>query len=249
MPFMPTQEETAVQPLNKDSSFDNKSSIVRRARIKTAIGDAVLGIVLFGAAGDLVWLQGWAYMAVLLASTILSLFGPFQIDAGLMQERMSKKPDAKQWDWFFVALVGILTFAELIVPAFDHRWGWTHQLRPWMSWLGLAMVALGTLILIWSMRVNRFFSAVIRIQSDRGHYVISTGPYRIVRHPGYAGWGVRTLGVPLLLGSVWAFIPASLFVASFVIRTILEDRVLQAELPGYSEYESIVRAKLLPGIW
>lgn len=185
---MPTQEETAVQPLNKDSSFDNKSSIVRRARIKTAIGDAVLGIVLFGAAGDLVWLQGWAYMAVLLASTILSLFGPFQIDAGLMQERMSKKPDAKQWDWFFVALVGILTFAELIVPAFDHRWGWTHQLRPWMSWLGLAMVALGTLILIWSMRVNRFFSAVIRIQSDRGHHVISTGPYRKVRHPGYAGW-------------------------------------------------------------
>jgi protein-S-isoprenylcysteine O-methyltransferase Ste14 len=99
------------------------------------------------------------------------------------------------------------------------------------------------------MRANRFFSAFIRIQQDRGHHVVDAGPYRLVRRPGYAFWSLRTLGTPLLFGSNWAFIVAGLFVAMFAIRTMSEDRVLQEELPGYKEYAKRVTWKLVRGVW
>ncbi len=223
--------------------------VVARARVRTAIADLILWAVLFGSAGDLRWYPGWLYMAILLGSTILTLFGPLRADTGLIEERMSKKPDAIQWDRIFVAFVGIFTLAELVIPGLDHRYGWTGPLPEWTFALGLVLVVSGTVGLLWSMRVNRFFSAVIRIQTDRGHTVVSSGPYSIVRHPGYATWMVRTLGVPLLFGSVWTFIPAGLFIASFVVRTALEDRLLQSELPGYREYAKKVRFRLLPGTW
>lgn len=225
------------------------SGIIRRARRKTFIGDFLLWIVLFTAAGDMRWWQGWLYTAVLVAGTLLPLYGPLRVDEGLIQERMSRKQDAKQWDRIFLALVGVFTLAELVVPGLDHRWGWTRPLPVWMILLGLAMVISGTTGLIACMRVNRFFSAAIRIQKDRGHTVISSGPYRIVRHPGYATWGIRTLGVPLLLGSLWAYVPAGLFVATFIVRTVLEERVLHAELPGYAEYAATVRSRLVPRLW
>jgi protein-S-isoprenylcysteine O-methyltransferase Ste14 len=188
-------------------------------------------------------------MAILIVSTILPLYGPLRFDEGLLEERMSKRPDAKKWDRIFVVLIGILTSAELIVPGLDHRWGWTLPLPEWAILLGLTLVALGTAGLFWSMRVNRFFSAVIRIQRERGHQVVTTGPYRVVRHPGYAAWSLRTLGVPLLLGSYWAFIVAGVFVVPFIVRTALEDKVLQEELPGYPEYAAQVRSRLVPGVW
>ena len=143
----------------------------------------------------------------------------------------------------------VFTIAELIVPGFDHRWTWTPPQPVWRHLLGLVLVILGTLGLIWAMKANRFFSAFIRIQQERGHQVVDAGPYRFVRHPGYASWGLRTLGVPLLFGSNWAFIVAGLFVVMFIVRTILEDRVLQKELPGYREYAERVTWKIIKGIW
>ena len=108
---------------------------------------------------------------------------------------VSRKPGAKPWDRYFVALVGVFTVGELVVPGFDHRWMWTPPQPVWKHLLGLALVVLGTLGLIWAMKTNRFFSAFIRIQQDRGHQVVDAGPYRLVRHPGYAFWSLRTLGV------------------------------------------------------
>ncbi len=180
---------------------------------------------------------------------MLGLYGPLRLDEGLIEERMSKKPGQKKWDRIFVALVGVFTIAELIVPALDHRHQWTGPLPMSAVLLGLALVVIGTAGLIGAMRVNRFFSAVIRIQKDRGHTVIASGPYRIVRHPGYSAWLLRAAGVPLLLGSLWAFIPEGMFMASFIVRTALEDRVLRSELPGYMEYAAKVRTKLVPGVW
>jgi protein-S-isoprenylcysteine O-methyltransferase Ste14 len=162
---------------------------------------------------------------------------------------MSKKPNAKHWDKYFVGLVSVFTAAELIVPGLDHRFMWTKQQETMTKLAGLALIIAGTAGLMWAMRTNRFFSAVIRIQSDRGHQVISKGPYRIVRHPGYGFWSLRTLGVPLLFGSNWAYIVAGLFVAMFVVRTTLEDRVLQEELPGYRDYAMRVKSKLIRGVW
>jgi len=99
------------------------------------------------------------------------------------------------------------------------------------------------------MLANRFFSGVVRIQNERGHSVVSDGPYRWVRHPGYAGGFIGDLALPLLLGSAWAFIPAALTAGAVVLRTALEDRTLQAELPGYREYAQRTRFRLLPGVW
>lgn len=104
-------------------------------------------------------------------------------------------------------------------------------------------------LLIWAMRTNTFFARVVRIQAERGHHVISTRPYAQVRHPGYVGLCTLGLGMPLLLGSWWAFIPGALEVGLLIVRTALEDRTLQAELPGYGEYAARVRCRLLPGIW
>jgi protein-S-isoprenylcysteine O-methyltransferase Ste14 len=224
-------------------------SVIGRARSRTFVLLVLLWIILFGTAGDLAWWQGWAYMTILLVSTLLGLYGPLRLDEGLIEERMSRKPDAKQWDRIFVVLVGVMTISELYIPGLDHRHHWTQPLPMWLILLGLALVILGTAGLTWAMRVNRFFSALIRIQKDRGHTVVSSGPYGIIRHPGYTAWSLRTLGVPLLLGSYWTFIPAGLFIVGFIIRTALEDRLLQRELPGYSEYAQKVRSRLVPGVW
>lgn len=116
-------------------------------------------------------------------------------------------------------------------------------------WAGLAGVALGTAGIMWAMATNRFFSAVIRIQRDRGHQVITGGPYRFVRHPGYATWIVRSAALPFLFGSLWLLVPAGLFIVLFFVRTAMEDRVLQNELEGYRQYAESVKTKLIPGIW
>jgi protein-S-isoprenylcysteine O-methyltransferase Ste14 len=97
--------------------------------------------------------------------------------------------------------------------------------------------------------VNRFFSAVVRIQRDREHTVVTSGPYRLIRHPGYAGALITSLAIPLLLGSLWALIPAALVVCLLILRTALEDRTLQEKLDGYREYAGRVRYRLLPGVW
>ncbi len=222
---------------------------ITRARIASVLTVLGIGIVLFAAAGDLAWWPGWAYMAGLVVSSVLSLAGPLRTDEGLIEERMSRKPGVKQWDRYFVGLVGVFTIAELIVPGLDHRWAWTSSEPVWRNLLGLALVILGTIGFMWAARVNRFFSSFIRIQKDRGHHVVSDGPYRFVRHPGYAFWSLRTLGLPLLFGSNWAFIVAGPFIASFIVRTVLEDRVLRKELPGYNEYAGRVRWRLVKGIW
>jgi len=114
---------------------------------------------------------------------------------------------------------------------------------------GMALAAAGTVIFLLAMKENRFFSAVVRVQTDRGHTVCSTGPYGIVRHPGYVGMIIGTLGLPFLLMSLWSGIPALLSSILLVARTRLEDAALEKELLGYREYQRITRFRLLPGVW
>jgi protein-S-isoprenylcysteine O-methyltransferase Ste14 len=245
----PIKAFNLIRPIKRIGTGDSTLSLIARATIRSIAAELIIGVVLFASAGDFSWLQGWAYMVVLVLSTLLPLMGPFRLDEGLVEERMSRKPGAKPWDRYFVALVGVFTVAELIVPGFDHRWVWTPPQSLWKHLVGLVLIILGTLGLIWAMKANRFFSAFVRIQQDRGHHVVDAGPYSIVRHPGYAFWSLRTLGVPLLFGSNWAFIVAGLFVAMFIIRTVLEDRVLREELLGYKEYAERVTWKLVKGVW
>jgi protein-S-isoprenylcysteine O-methyltransferase Ste14 len=209
----------------------------------------VIGGVLFVSSGDWVWRPAWMYVVILILSTVIPLFGPFQLDKGLLEERIAPKPGGKSWDKYLVGLIALFTVAELIVPGFDHRWGWTGPQAYWRFVLGIVLLVLGTLGLIWAMRTNRFFSSIIRIQTERDHHVITEGPYRFVRHPGYFFWSLRTIGLPLVFASNWAFIVAGLFIVLFVVRTMLEDRVLKEELAGYREYAQRVRWRLMPCVW
>ena len=158
--------------------------------------------------------------------------------------------DVKPWDRVIVLLGALLLpTIGLIVAGLDHRFVWTAVLPAWVHITGLALLAAGYALGAWAMAVNRFFSAVVRIQKERGHAVITRGPYRLVRHPSYAGGLLATIGIPLLLNSWWAVIPASVVVALTIARTALEDRTLQNELPGYAEYAHRTRHRLVPGMW
>ena len=119
----------------------------------------------------------------------------------------------------------------------------------WVMWAGMLSIMLSGALMVWAMKVNPFFSAIVRIQTDRGHRVVTTGPYRFVRHPGYAAGLLMNLGLPLLLGSLWALIPSSVASLDLIIRTVPEDRFLHRELEGYADYAKRVKWKLVSGLW
>jgi protein-S-isoprenylcysteine O-methyltransferase Ste14 len=142
-----------------------------------------------------------------------------------------------------------LTFPLFIVAGFDHYFGWSPEFPIWLNILGFILITFGYAFASWAIIENRFFSSVTRIQKERGHVVCDSGPYRIVRHPGYAGNIPPLVGIVLALGSVWTLIPAIIALIITVIRTTLEDRTLEEELPGYRDYVRRVRYRLIPGVF
>jgi len=171
---------------------------------------------------------------------------------GLLAERQNIEhmQSAKAWDRVLAPLMALsVSFPLVIVAGLDHRYGWSPVFPPWVIVPGFILISLGYAFASWAMVENRFFSSTVRIQTDRGHVVCDTGPYRIVRHPGYAGNIPPLLGIVLALGSVWTLIPAAVALVIAVIRTVLEDQTLQEELPGYRDYARRVPYRLIPGIY
>jgi protein-S-isoprenylcysteine O-methyltransferase Ste14 len=131
----------------------------------------------------------------------------------------------------------------------DKRFSWTPDLPDYVQVIALCVIFAADMLGVWAMLVNRFFSSYVRIQTDRGHTVVNAGPYRVVRHPGYAGAVLAWIAGPVFFSSHWVAIPSIIVIALTIIRTALEDRTLQQELPGYSQYAESVRYRLVPGIW
>ena len=140
-------------------------------------------------------------------------------------------------------------FPMVIVAGLDHRFNWSSGFPLWLIAIGFILIAFGYAFSAWALVENRFFSSLVHIQTDRGHVVCDSGPYRFVRHPGYAGNTLALFGIVLALGSVWTLIPAAVASLITVIRTVLEDQALQEELPGYRDYARRVRYRLIPGIY
>jgi protein-S-isoprenylcysteine O-methyltransferase Ste14 len=171
---------------------------------------------------------------------------------GLMAERQDLKniQNAKAWDKVLAPLMALsIGFPIVVVAGLDHRFRWSPEFPLWLVVPGFVLITLGYAFAAWALAENRFFSSVVRIQTDRGHVVCDTGPYRFVRHPGYAGNILALVGIVLALSSVWTLIPAAAASIIAVIRTALEDRTLQEELPGYRDYARRVRYRLIPGIY
>ncbi len=129
------------------------------------------------------------------------------------------------------------------------RYHWSPPFPIWLQLLALVIFVMASAIQTWAMVVNKFFSTIVRIQKDRGHYVVTDGPYKYVRHPGYTGAIIISFSIPLLLGSLWALIPAMIGDCILIIRTFFEDSTLKKELEGYEEYAHRVHYRLFPGIW
>ena len=209
-----------------------------------------LVLLLFG--WDLAWWQGWLYSVLFLVIGIGSRVFAEKRHPGLMAERgkFGKDQNVKPWDKILAPLMAIsLSFPLFIVAGLDHYFGWSPEFPIWFNILGFILITFGYAFASWAIIENRFFSSVTRIQTDRGHSVCDSGPYRVVRHPGYAGNVLALPGIVLALGSVWTIIPVIVALIIAVIRTTLEDKTLQDELPGYRDYVRHVRYRLLPGVF
>jgi protein-S-isoprenylcysteine O-methyltransferase Ste14 len=228
-----------------------------RRRIVSWIVQAALGLVgysaiLFLSAGRLGWLWGWVFLGLLAAVLISHVLILVPINPELLAERSRgiRQEGAKGWDkWVAMFAAGMGTMVSWIVAGLDARFEWSASVPLALHVGGLIGSVLGWALFMWAMGANTFFSEAVRIQEERGHTVVTDGPYRYVRHPGYVGAILALLATPLLLGSLWAFIPAGLAAIGYIVRTVLEDKMLQEELDGYTEYAQYTRYRLLPGVW
>ena len=218
-----------------------------------AIAEIITRLILVGAifipAGRLNYWQGWVYvilstLRLLVARVVLSNQNE------LLEERAQPGPGVKQWDKFIYILKIPIISATVVIGSLDAgRFRLTPDI-PLGVYLGFVILnTLGHSINLWAMRVNRYFSSMVRIQTDRGHEVITDGPYRYIRHPGHLGVILIQLSSAVILGSLWALIPSAMLTVLVFIRTHFEDKTLREELPGYKDYSDRVRYKLIPYVW
>ena len=237
-------------PITKrgSSSAGGLPAGVRTWLWKGGVGLVLIAVLLFGSAGTLRWAMGWAVFGVFL---IVAVVPVFVVDPDLLAERTRRgKAGQAPWDRPLFAVYGTLSgLVSFVVPGLDRRFGWSAPVAVWLQIAALGVYLAAWALQIWVMRANRFYSDVVRIQEDRGQRVVTAGPYGVLRHPGYLSGIVTELARPVVLGSLWGLVPGGLAALLLAVRTLLEDRTLRAELPGYAEYAGRVRYRLLPGVW
>lgn len=230
-------------------SSDTVQAGIRKRIVQVAVLLLFLIAMLFLSAGSLTWLWGWVYVGLYLAGILIN--GIFL--ARTHPETVARRSEAegmKDWDKVVGGLWAVAYFvATPLISGLDARWGWTGGAGLVVHLMGAVGFVLGFAIFSWAMVENAYFSTVVRVQEEAGQQVCTTGPYRVVRHPGYLGAVLQSLAGPLVLGSVWALIPGLVAALLMVVRTLLEDRTLHEELGGYAAYAEDVRYCLVPGIW
>jgi protein-S-isoprenylcysteine O-methyltransferase Ste14 len=222
-----------------------------RVLIATFIAPFAVGVLFFACAGDWTILRGWLFVAVSLVGMFGGTVVAAVVDPELMNQRgaWKKAKGTKWWDKIIIQVFGILGFYGVaVVAGLDFADRWSYLGIPWCI-TGVVLYLAGAALFTWAMAVNRYFEVTVRIQADRGQQVVTTGPYRVVRHPGYVGSILWIVSSPLILGSGYALIPAGIAVAAIILRIVLEERTLKNGLPGYTEYTQQTKYRLLPGIW
>jgi len=209
----------------------------------------ILAAILFVTAGRWDWIQAWLF--VLAFAGFLTFYGLWGLrnDPGQLNERSRVGQNTKSWDKVILTTYTLLLIGMLVLAGLDagrFRWAPASPVLQGLGWLGAVLAGF---LIWWTASVNTFLSRTVRIQDERGQHVIDSGPYSRVRHPMYLGVIVLMISIPLLLGSLWALIPGAMIGVLFIIRTALEDRTLQNELPTYPGYTRRVRYRLLPWIW
>src|SRR4030042_6828036 len=217
--------------------------------IKSLIGTLFFLLILFISAGRINYWQGWLYTTICIISVLLNSFALKNKDE-LAAERSEVKSGTKSWDKIIIGLSAVTLIITYIVAGLDSgRFQWSPGFHWSINAVGTFLILLGEVIFLTAQKQNKFFSSVMRIQTDRGHTVCDTGIYKIVRHPAYFATIITAIGIPLILGSLWCFIPAIFSIILTLIRTSLEDKTLINDLIGYREYTYKTRYKLFPYIW
>jgi protein-S-isoprenylcysteine O-methyltransferase Ste14 len=224
--------------------------MIARLLLRTVVTLILVGGLMFVSSGTYDWPGAWIFLGLLVTMGLGGGFWLLQTDPELFKERMKPmfQRGQKSWDKPLMAAVLVLWFSWFVVMGLDRRYGWSSVPLS-MQLLGACLLILMMVIVVYTLRENRFAAPVVRVQTERGHRVVSTGPYAIVRHPMYASMLFYGLGVPLLLGALSGLIVSCLLIVLIGVRAVLEERTLAAELPGYADYAARVRYRLVPLVW
>jgi protein-S-isoprenylcysteine O-methyltransferase Ste14 len=227
------------------------AAVTRQLFSRTIFYLLFIAALLFGAAGTLAWPAAWAYVAL---TGVVSIAGGLWLarhDPGLLAERLKPmfQREQKPWDKLFMSIVLLLWCGWLVLMGLDAgRFHWSHMPLA-LRLSSLVLIALGSYLVGLTFKTNSYAAPVVKVQKERGHRVVSTGPYAYVRHPMYAGAVCYILGAPLLLGSWWGLAGSVLLVLSIGLRAVFEERQLKVELEGYEDYARRVRYRLVPYQW
>lgn len=210
----------------------------------------LIGALLFGAAGRFDWILGWIFLLVWSIPKFIFTFLLRWSDPDLLVERVTRHANTQRYDRLILPIYFVMAFGTILVGALDGgRFQWSSEIALALIILGYVIYLSGNLLAAWAVNSNPFFSSESRLQTDRNQQVTRRGPYQFVRHPGYLATILLWPVVGLTLGSWWAVIPGVLAAVSMLIRTVYEDKMLHANLPGYAEYAGHVRYRLFPGVW
>lgn len=226
--------------------YDRKFLLAQAAKIISTVIFVYL-VSLVGLRAD--YWQGYV-ICVYVVALMVFIRILFRKKLAVLKERMNPGPGIKGWDrvfWFFYNLFSLVFFFAAILDGGKYQWSGDIPLSVYV--LGYAALLASTALIVWAMYVNPFFSTRVRIQSERGHRVITDGPYRFVRHPGYLAVFFLYPGMSVVLGSLWSLIIVFVIIVTVIIRAHLEDKTLQRELQGYKDYAKKVKYRLFPGVW
>jgi protein-S-isoprenylcysteine O-methyltransferase Ste14 len=238
---------------------DNENMTESNKRLRKSLNKFILmscltpviqAVILFVSAGRMDMPRAWVYLGTILIYFPLTTIILYILNPELVKHRAERKKGTKPWDKVLLPAYIIMQFLiQTVVIGLDvGRFQWSTLGIPFAV-LGFVLFILSAIIVDWAMAANPHFEATVRIQKERGHRVVTTGPYRFVRHPGYVGTMFWAVGTPLIIGSVYGLIPGGICIVLLIIRTSLEDKTLQKELDGYTAYAKRVKYRLFPGIW
>lgn len=238
-----------MNPNPQTASPASPATVARRSRRRMFISLFLWCTASFWSAGSLAWGRGWLMLAVMALAFRITQVYLSRVNPAVLAARQQNTRPSTRFDRIILPVFVILIYVTPAVAGHDaarHHGAPLHAL-----WIppGIALYAAGIALIVWAMAVNPFLEPTVRIQAERGHHVISGGPYRFVRHPMYDGCCLLFAGIPLILGSRWAFLPAAGAALALVVRTFFEDRLLRSELPGYEDFTRRTRWRLLPGLW